>query len=441
MTSSLPLAASPGLSFGEPAALGVLALGLAVAIGIGARASEHGRPWSSGLVYAALGLIGAAGVAIIGVDWLRADEDVAVVEHVAEICVVVTLYATGLQIDRPLSWREWRTVGLLLGVLLPLTIAAVAGLGMALLGLSLGAAIVLGAALAPTDPVLAGDVGVGGPNSEEEPEANFSLTAEASLNDGLAFPFVLLGLSVVAEGAGGLGSWFLLDVLYKVAGGVLVGVLGGWLAARYVLPRRREQRIGADLDAWLAVAVALTVYGAAQLVSTYGFLAAVCAGLAFRRYERDHENHEELHAGAERIVRLLELGTIVLILSMVTWAGLTSPGWAGLLVCLLLVFVIRPVLGLVILRPRWLATPQERGFVAFYGVRGVGSLYYVGAAIGAGVLPADEGATILWTAILCVLVSVVVHGVTANFGLRTLEAAPRHREERAGAVVEARAEA
>jgi len=431
--AALPLAAAPGLEFADPAALGVLALGLVVTIGIGARASEHGRPWSSGLVYAALGLIGAAGIALLGVNWLEADEDIAVVEHVAEICVVVTLYATGLQIDRPLAWREWRTVGVLLGVLLPLTIAAVAGLGMALLGLSLGAAIVLGGALAPTDPVLAGDVGVGGPKSEEEPEANFSLTAEASLNDGLAFPFVLLGLVIVSDGAGGLGEWVLVDVLYKVAGGVLIGFVGGRLAARYVLPRRREERIGADLDAWLAVAVALTIYGAAQLASTYGFLAAVCAGLAFRRYERDHENHEALHAGAERIVRLLELGTIVLILSMVTWAGLTMPGWEGLALCLLLVFVVRPLLGVLVLRPRWLSTPQERGFVAFYGVRGVGSLYYVGAALGAGVLPQDEASLILWTAIMCVLVSVVVHGVTANAGLRTLETAPTHEEVKAGA--------
>jgi len=324
-------------------------------------------------------------------------------------------------------------VAVLLGVLMPLTVAVVAGLGMALLGLSLGAAIVLGGALAPTDPVLAGDVGVGGPKSEEEPEANFSLTAEASLNDGLAFPFVLLGLVIVADGAGGLGEWFLLDVLYKVAGGVLIGFAGGWLAAAYILPRRQEQRIGADLDAWLAVAVALTIYGAAQLVSTYGFLAAVCAGLAFRRYERDHENHEELHAGAERIVRLLELGTIVLILSMVTWAGLTLPGWEGLLLCLLLVFVVRPLLGVLVLRPRSLATPQERGFVAFYGVRGVGSLYYVGAALGAGILPEDEASLILWTAIVCVLVSVVVHGVTANAGLRTLEATETHEEVKASA--------
>ncbi len=416
------LAAGPGLTWAEPAALGFLALGVIVAVGIAARAGEEGRWWSSAMVYAALGLTVAAAISLLGVDWLEAEEDIAVIEHVAEAAVVVTLYATGLQIDRELKLVAWRSVVVLLCVVMPITIAAVALLGMGLLGLSLGAAVVLGAALAPTDPVLAGDVGVGPPGEDEEGEAEFSLTAEASFNDGLAFPFLLAGLLIAKDGgAGWIGSWLLVDVAYKVVVGVAVGVVMGHLAARLVLPRRQAGHIGNDLDGWLAVAVALAVYGVAQVVGSYGFLAAICAGLAFRRYEHDHEKHDELHAGAQRIVQLLELGTIVLVMSMVSLTGLGVPGWQGWVIGALLVFVIRPFAAAAVLRPTWLEAKEERGFVAFYGVRGLGTIYYVGAALGTGVLAADEARTVLWTALAAVLVSIVVHGVTAKAGIMGLE--------------------
>jgi len=203
--------------------------------------------------------------------------------------------------------------------------------------------------------------------------------------------------------------------------GVAVGVVMGRVAARFALPLKSKGHLGNDLDGWLAVAVALAVYGVAQVLSSYGFLAAICAGLAFRRYEHGHDKHDELHAGAQRIVQLLELGTIVLVMSMVSLSGLGVPGWEGWLVGALLVFVIRPASAVAVLRPRWLASPEERGFVAFFGVRGLGSIYYVGAALGTGVLSAGEARTVLWTVLAAVLVSVLVHGVTANAGIRGLE--------------------
>lgn len=426
------LAAGPGITWAEPAALGFLALGVIVAVGIAARANEEGRWWSSAMVYAVLGLGAAAAIDALGVDWLHAEEDVEVIEHVAEAAVVITLYATGLQIDKELKLVAWRSVLLLLCVVMPITIAAVALLGMGLLGLSLGAAVVLGAALAPTDPVLAGDVGVG-PPGEPDPEARFSLTAEASFNDGLAFPFLLAGLAIAGDGGTGwIGSWFAIDVLYKLVVGVAIGIVMGHLAARVVLPQRTAGRIGADLDGWLAVAIALAVYGVAQVLSSYGFLAAICAGVAFRRYEGDHEKHDELHAGAQRIVQLLELGTIVLVMSMVTLTGLGEPGWQGWLIGVLLVFVIRPFAAAAVLQPRWIESKEERGFVAFFGVRGLGSIYYVGAALGTGVLAPDEARTVLWTALAVVLVSIVVHGVTAKAGIMGLEYQQQEGDPAAG---------
>ena len=423
MPAGTPLASSAGLHLAQPAALGFTALGVIVAVGILARTNEDDRWWSSAMVYAALGLVVALAVSALDVKWLGAETDADVLEHVSEVAVVVTLYATGLQIDRELKLPAWRSVGLLLLVVMPLTIGVLTLLGMGLLGLSLGGALVLGACLAPTDPVLAGDVGVGPPNEgEEEPEARFSLTAEASLNDGLAFPFLLAGLLVVQDGGTSwIGGWLAIDVLYKIAGGILIGVLLGRLAARIALPLRQSERLTNDLDGWLAVAVALAVYGVAQTASTFGFLAVIAAGMAFRRFEHDHEKHEELHAGARRIVQLLELGTIVLVMSTVTWAGLQVPGWKGWLLGVLLVFLIRPTLAMAAMSRRSLKTREERGFVAFFGVRGLGSIYYVAAALGTGVLSAREGTLILWTVIAVVLTSILVHGVLANAGIRGLE--------------------
>lgn len=373
------------------------------------------------MVYVGLGLGAAVAVDALGVDWLRADEDIAVLEHLAEAAVVITLYATGLQLDRELRLASWRSVALLLGLVLPLTIGAVALLGMGLLGLSLGAALVLGACLAPTDPVLAGDVGVG-PPGEDEPEARFSLTAEAALNDGLAFPFLLAGLFVLEEGGSSwIGSWLAVDVAYKVVVGVAVGVVMGRLAARVTLPSRGDERLGTDLDGWLAVAIALAVYGVAQVIGAYGFLSAIAAGMAFRRWEADHAKHGELHQGAQRIVGLLELGTLVLVMSTVTLAGLRIPGWEGWALALLLVLLVRPGLAGVVLRASPLASREERGFVAFFGVRGLGSIYYAGAAVGTGALSGAEASIVLWTVLATVIVSVLLHGVLANAGIRALE--------------------
>ena len=115
--------------------------------------------------------------------------------------MVIALFSTGLKLERRLAWREWSTVTRLLAIGMPAFIALAALFGAGAMGLSWGAAIVLAAALAPTDPVLAGDIGVGPPgDDDEEHEPHFGVSAEAGFNDGLAFPFVLLGIAV-AEGS------------------------------------------------------------------------------------------------------------------------------------------------------------------------------------------------------------------------------------------------
>ncbi len=125
-----------------------------------------------------------------------------VTEHLTELTVIVALVGAGLRIDTAFGWRRWRLTWRMLAVAMPLTIAACVLLGQHLLGFGFAAAMLLGAVLAPTDPVLAADVQVAPPGEGEEDAVRFALTSEAGLNDGLAFPFVWLAvaLALVATG-------------------------------------------------------------------------------------------------------------------------------------------------------------------------------------------------------------------------------------------------
>ena len=280
------------------------------------------------------------------------------------------------------------------------------------MGLSAGAAIVLGAALAPTDPVLAGELGVGPPGEREEAEPAFALTSEAGLNDGLAFPFVLLGL-VVAGGAGpgGIAEWLAADVVYATLAGVAIGAAGGWALSALAARLRERSLVARELDGWAALGAVLAIYGLTQVAGAYGFLAAFAGGIAFRRRERDHEYNTSVHAGAATVEKMLELAMILLLGSLLTLDGLEAPGLAGWLLAPLLLLVVRPAASAVGLVGSPMA-PRERAWVAWFGVRGVGSLYYAAAAVGAGVLAPAEEATVAWTVVAVVVVSIVVHGVT-----------------------------
>ena len=164
-------------------------------------------------------------------------------EHLTEFAVIVALMGAGLKLDRPLGWRAWETSWRLVGIAMPLTIAGVAFLGWTILGLSLASALLLGAALAPTDPVLASDVQVGPPQSGNEDEVRFALTSEAGLNDAAAFPFVHLAIAIAlyaASGAPFVQHWLLVDVIWKIAVGAGIGWIGGKVMGylAFHLPKR-----------------------------------------------------------------------------------------------------------------------------------------------------------------------------------------------------------
>jgi sodium/hydrogen antiporter len=411
---SLPIAAERGFSFADPYVIALLFCAVAVFAAIGALSHQHERAFSASIIYLGLGAGAAIVVQLVGISWIDPIEDASLIEHLSELAVIIALFATGLKLDRPLEWSSWSGVARLLGVAMPLTILGVAVFGTQVVGLSLGAAVVLGAILAPTDPVLAGDIGVGPPGEEDEHEPNFSITGEAGLNDGLALPFLFLGLFMVAEDGGGwVAEWLLADVLYAIGVGAAIGVGIGYGLGGLALWLRERDLLAVAFDGWLAIPSVLAIYAIAEIAGALGFIAAFAGGLAYRRYESAHEINLAVHDGAEVVEKFGELVVILLLGTMLSLDGLGAPGVAGWLLVPALILVIRPVSVLASLARSGLPG-GERAFLAWFGVRGIGSLYYAAIAVGAGVLSAADAKLIAWTAIACVGASIVVHGVTAT---------------------------
>ncbi|HEX5969861.1 MAG TPA: cation:proton antiporter [Intrasporangium sp.] len=382
------------------------------------------------------------------------------VQRLTEITVLVALMGVGLALDRPFSfrrrgtWGAWSATWRLLVVAMPVTIAGMALLGWAL-GLAPAAALLLGALLSPTDPVLAGDVQVAGPrvlddereedaeapdaesteNAEsaeeidEKDEVRFALTSEAGLNDGLAFPFVYAAIFLAVEGSvsGWIVRWVAWELVGKVALGVAVGMLVGWGLARVAFQApKRALRLAEQGEPLLVLAALVLTYGVSELVGGYGFLAVFACGMTLRAAERGHEYHRTMHSLIANLERLLVL-VVLLLLGTAMTKGLLGPlDWRGVLVALVLVFVVRPVAGLLSLglwrrRSEYPGgmTRTEALATAFFGVRGVGSLYYLAYAAGLYAFPEERW---LWAvAAVSITVSVLVHGTLATPVMRHLE--------------------
>lgn len=337
-------------------------------------------------------------------------------EYASELAVIVALFGTGLRIDNLTNYRRWKPTVRLLLVAMPLTILAVAILGFWLAGMTLGGAILLGAVLAPTDPVLAGDVQVGPPTEGGEHPVRFALTTEAGLNDGLAFPFVYFGLIVAAEGftADLAVDWFARDVAYRIVVGVISGAFIGWLLGKVLFSLPMRNPLAKTASGVLALAGVLLAYGATEIVEGYGFIAAFVSGLTLRRAEAGHEFHGKLHSFSEAIEHALT-AILLLLIGGVLPLLLPELDWRHVTVALALIFVIRPLAGWVSLGGTDLLG-RERLVVAAYGVRGIGSIYYLGYATSHFAF-VNEGQ--LWATIaLTILISTVVHGLTAGAAVR-----------------------
>ena len=409
-----PLAIAPGFHPFAAFAVLVVFLGFVLLVAGRALTLEDKGPYSASVVYLGLGL-GAAGVIhALDLQWIDPFEDASLIEHLTEFALVVALFASGLTINRALRWRQWRAVIGLLGLVMPLTIAAGAWFGATAMALSLGSAVALGAILAPTDPVLAGTVGLGPPgDTREESDARFNLTAEAALNDGLVSPFVLLAALIVdRQGSGWLGEWAAADLLYGTALALALGAVGGYAFGSFIKWLQPRHVLAPELDGFLVIGAVLAVYGLADLLDAYGLVAVFVAGVYFRRYEIEHEYNLRLHRSATIAKHFAELGVIVLLGTLVTGDAFGAPGLGGWLIAPFLILVVRP-LGVLLLLARSTMSRRERVFLAWFGVKGVASLYYVSFLVGKGLLPAQDQTQLFWTVAFAVMLSILVHGIGA----------------------------
>lgn len=336
-------------------------------------------------------------------------------ERLTELVVIISLMGAGLKLDRPVSLKGWGPTWRLLAFAMPLTIAATAWLGVIGLGFSLAMALLLGAAMAPTDPVLASDVQTGPPKSGEDNEVRFNLTAEAGLNDALAFPFVNLAILVSMTGAAawagqGLGEWLAVDVAWKlIAGGVMgwaVGKAMGWL-----IFRAHERGISRHADGLVAIGATFIAYAATEVVHGYGFLAVFVCALTIRGSERDDDFHEEMHDFAEQIERLLMMLLLVLFGGALANGLLDALTWTDVGIGLAILFIVRPVAGCLSL----IGSPlprRDKVLLAYLGIRGLGSVYYLAYGINHGQFGDSER---LWAITgFIILTSILVHGVTST---------------------------
>jgi len=373
------------------------------------------------VIYIAVGAL-AAVIGLPIIDPMNSELESQVVVHASKLVVIISLVGAGLAIDLKPSLKNWDTTWRLLAVTMPLTIIAITYLGLTVTGLSLAGAILLGAALAPTDPVLARSVHVGPPHSDQEGK-RMALTAEAGLNDGLAFPFIWLAIGLAVSSQGGFNwvEWSLYDGVYKVIVGIGVGMLSGWLMTKLLYSRVGDATNAQANPILTVLAITFIAYGFAELIHGYGFLSvfvAARAGRAFTKGTEAEAYETQAHKSADQLEAVLL--AIILLWFGAFVAGEVWQHWtaADLGIALAIIFVIRPVAGLLALMGQK-GNKKARMKIAFFGIRGMGSIFYAAFALHYGEFDSPER---IWSILsLTILISALIHGSLANRWMESAE--------------------
>jgi NhaP-type Na+/H+ or K+/H+ antiporter len=392
-------------------------------------------PVTSAMLYLAVGLL----LGPTGLDAFRFNplQEAPLLEVLTEVAVLISLFSAGVKMPVPFAFAAWRAPLLLATLSMAVTVGLVAAFAFYVLGLPLGAGILLGAIVAPTDPVLATDVQSRHPGDRDR--LRFTLTSEAGMNDGTAFPFVMLGLGLL--GLHGLGEggvrWVLVDVFWGMAGGIGIGVVAGVALARLGWWLRGAPQKHHLLDDFLGLGLIALVYGVSVQLHALGFLAVFFAAVALRQTEMKlaglavpaaqaaaplegdapveppPESPPTVSEGSlvfkEHLERLSEL---MLVLLLGGSLYLDSWSWPAVGLALFLFAVARPLsvfVGLLGTR-----TPRRMlGMTGWFGVRGIGSLYYLMYAIQHG-LPEALALQLMQLTLIVVALSILLHGLSVK---------------------------
>lgn len=366
-------------------------------------------PLSYALIYLVVGLV----LGPYGIKLIQLRPDAEFLERLTEFVVLVSVFGCGLKMNRPLKLWAWQSTARLIGFLMPISIFAIAAICHWLLKFDWGAAILLGAILAPTDPVLASEVQLA--DIRDKDELRFGLTSEGGLNDALAFPFVYFGIYWLKDSnwENWFKQWVAIDLLWAIASGIVMGIVVAksvvWIDRRV----RRFRPVDDLIEDFIALSTILLTYSLTELVNGYGFLAVFVAGVVVQgSYYNEQEKRLAQLEFTERIERLLEIGTILLLGSLLLLAPVLKYSGQALVVASLLLLVIRPV-GVWISMLGSRLPAQTLWLFGWFGIRGVGSLYYLSYAFGKG-LKGETAEQIAWITYMTVVFSVVLHGISAT---------------------------
>ena len=384
--------------------IGLLLLGVTLGSGWISR-----LPLSYALIYLVVGIfLGPYGVKLIQ---LRPDAEF--LERLTELVVIISVFSCGLKMNRPLKLWAWQTTARLIGFLMPISIFALAAICHWLIGFDWGSAVLLGAILAPTDPVLASEVQLA--HVEDKDELRFGLTSEGGLNDALAFPFVYFGVYWLKDSNwdNWFKQWVAVDLVWAIASGIVMGIVVAKAIVWIDQQVQRFREVDNLMEDFVALSTILLTYSLTELVNGYGFLAVFVAGVTVQAsyYHNPRKRIAQLEF-TERVEKLLEVGTILILGSMLLIAPMIKYAGEALLVAGLLLFVIRPV-GVWISMLGSRIPPPTRWLFGWFGIRGVGSLYYLTYVFGKG-LQGELGERIAWITYITIVISVILHGISAT---------------------------
>ncbi|MDD4881791.1 MAG: cation:proton antiporter [Gallionellaceae bacterium] len=411
--------------------------GLLLARGLTASLLQR-LPVTPAIIYLAVGVL--VGPTVLDFFHFNPLKESALLEVLTEVAVLISLFSAGVKMPVPVSLVRWRKPILLATVAMAVSVGLVAAYAYYLLDLPLGAGILLGAILAPTDPVLATDVQIRHPGDRDQ--LRFTLTCEAGMNDGSAFPFVMLGMGLL--GLHELGEfglhWALVDVLWATAAGIAIGVISGVALAYLGRKLRGDPPAQPLLDDFLGLGLIGVVYGLSMLVDAWGFLAVFFAAVALRQTElklagaaREYPDQRQVDRNEPEAERaspdseppptvsggslvfkehLERLSELVLVLLIGGTLFVDSWSWRAVGLALFLFMVARPVSVLASLSGNRTSWPI-RGMVGWFGVRGIGSLYYLMYAIQHG-LPEDLALELIQLTLVAVSLSILVHGTSVK---------------------------